>query len=80
MWAYVTDDAATAERRLESLARLLNRDPVALAGQVLIGPPDECAAKLRAYAAIGVHSVFIWPLAEPVAQLRTFARDVAPLV
>jgi alkanesulfonate monooxygenase SsuD/methylene tetrahydromethanopterin reductase-like flavin-dependent oxidoreductase (luciferase family) len=80
MWAYVTDDAATAERRLESLARLLNRDPVALAGQVLIGPPDECAAKLRAYAAIGVHSVFIWPIAEPVAQLRTFARDVAPLV
>jgi alkanesulfonate monooxygenase SsuD/methylene tetrahydromethanopterin reductase-like flavin-dependent oxidoreductase (luciferase family) len=80
MWTYIADDAATAERRLEGLANMLNRDPAALAGQVLIGPPAECAAKLRAYAAVGVHHVFIWPIAEPLSQLERVMNDVAPLL
>jgi alkanesulfonate monooxygenase SsuD/methylene tetrahydromethanopterin reductase-like flavin-dependent oxidoreductase (luciferase family) len=80
MWTYITDDAATAERRIDGLAKMLNRDPAALAGQVLIGPPAECAAKLRAYAAVGVHHVFVWPIAEPLSQLERVMNDVAPLL
>jgi alkanesulfonate monooxygenase SsuD/methylene tetrahydromethanopterin reductase-like flavin-dependent oxidoreductase (luciferase family) len=80
MWTYVTTDAATAKAKLDMLASLLNRDPAVVAGQVLIGPPDECAAKLRAYAQVGVERLFIWPLADANAQLETFMRDVAPLV
>ena len=80
MWTYVTSDAAKADAKLEALAAMLNRDPAALREQVLIGPPDQCAAKLRRYDEIGVDRVFIWPLADANAQLETFMRDVAPLV
>jgi alkanesulfonate monooxygenase SsuD/methylene tetrahydromethanopterin reductase-like flavin-dependent oxidoreductase (luciferase family) len=80
MWSFVTSDAAQAQRKLADLAAMLNRPVEAVAQQVLIGPPEECAAKLRAYAAIGVQTVFIWPLAEPVAQLQTFVRHVTALV
>ncbi|HEU0072765.1 MAG TPA: LLM class flavin-dependent oxidoreductase [Dehalococcoidia bacterium] len=80
MWTYVTPDAAKSASMLEMLATMLNREPAAVAGQVLIGPPAECAAKLRAYAEIGVERIFIWPLANPNAQLETFMQDVAPFV
>jgi alkanesulfonate monooxygenase SsuD/methylene tetrahydromethanopterin reductase-like flavin-dependent oxidoreductase (luciferase family) len=80
MWTFVAQDASRAQRKLADLAAMLNRPVEAIAQQVLIGPPEECAAKLRAYAAIGVQLAFIWPIAEPVAQLEAFAQDVAPLV
>ncbi len=48
MWTYVTPDAPKATAMLEMLATMLNREPAAVAEQVLIGPPDECAAKLVA--------------------------------
>ena len=79
-WTYVTDDRAVAEKTLHGLAGMLNRPPKALAEQVLVGPAEECARKLQAYAAIGVDRVFIWPLADNTAQLQAFATDVAPLV
>jgi alkanesulfonate monooxygenase SsuD/methylene tetrahydromethanopterin reductase-like flavin-dependent oxidoreductase (luciferase family) len=80
MWTYVTSDATKARSMLEMLAKMLNREPALVGEQVLIGPPDECAAKLRAYAATGVERVFVWPLADAEAQIETFMRDVAPLV
>ena len=80
MWMYITPDSATAAARLERLARMLNREPDVVGPQVLIGPPEECASKLRRYARIGVDRVFIWPIADANAQLETFMRDVAPLV
>ena len=80
MWTFVTSDASQAQRKLSDLAAMLNRPVEDVAQQVLIGPPDECAAKLRAYAAISVQTVFIWPIAEPLSQIETFARHVAPLV
>jgi alkanesulfonate monooxygenase SsuD/methylene tetrahydromethanopterin reductase-like flavin-dependent oxidoreductase (luciferase family) len=64
-------------RALERLAKLLNRSDEGLAEQVLIGGPEECAAKLRRYAETGVDRIFIWPIAEPVSQLETFMREVA---
>jgi len=80
MWTYVTSEAAKAASMIGMLATMLNRDAPSVAAQVLIGPPEECAAKLRAYAEIGVQRVFIWPLADPNTQLEIFTRDVSPSV
>jgi alkanesulfonate monooxygenase SsuD/methylene tetrahydromethanopterin reductase-like flavin-dependent oxidoreductase (luciferase family) len=80
MWTYVTPDAAKAASMLEMLATMLNRDAAAVAEQVLVGPAEECAAKLRRYAEIGVERVFIWPLADANAQIEAFMQGVAPLV
>jgi alkanesulfonate monooxygenase SsuD/methylene tetrahydromethanopterin reductase-like flavin-dependent oxidoreductase (luciferase family) len=80
MWTYITSDASKAQNKLEDLAKMLNRPPESVAPQVLIGPPEECAAKLRAYSAIGVQILFLWPIADPKSQLELFQRDVAPLV
>jgi alkanesulfonate monooxygenase SsuD/methylene tetrahydromethanopterin reductase-like flavin-dependent oxidoreductase (luciferase family) len=80
MWTYVTDDRAERERRLAALADLLNRPVESLPGQVMIGPPDECAAVLEAYAGAGIGQVFVWPLADHERQLERVMRDVAPLL
>jgi alkanesulfonate monooxygenase SsuD/methylene tetrahydromethanopterin reductase-like flavin-dependent oxidoreductase (luciferase family) len=77
MWTYVTKDRGKEETMLTDLAKMLNRPVGDIAAKVLIGPPDECAAKLSAYAAAGVDRVFIWPLADEVSQLQAFARNVA---
>jgi alkanesulfonate monooxygenase SsuD/methylene tetrahydromethanopterin reductase-like flavin-dependent oxidoreductase (luciferase family) len=59
---------------------MLNREPADVARQVLIGPPEECASKLRRYAEIGVERVSIWPVQDPIRQLETFAARVVPLL
>lgn len=78
MWTYLTDSEAESRTRLDALARMLGRDPVALADQVLIGPAEACAAKLARYADAGVDTVFIWPVADPITQLRRFGTSVIP--
>jgi alkanesulfonate monooxygenase SsuD/methylene tetrahydromethanopterin reductase-like flavin-dependent oxidoreductase (luciferase family) len=80
MWTYVTDDRPTREAHLSALGRMLNRPPEQLGQRVLVGPAQDCAATLRAYAEAGVDEVFIWPLADPHDQLERFMRDVVPLV
>nr|WP_281387104.1 LLM class flavin-dependent oxidoreductase [Jiangella mangrovi] len=77
-WTYLTDDGAEARTHLDALARMLGRDPVTLADQVLIGPAEECAAKLARYADAGVGQVFVWPVADPITQLRRFGTSVIP--
>ena len=79
-WTYVTDSRAEADARLGALASMLDRDPAVLAQQVLIGPPDHCAAILGPYAEVGVETVFIWPVGDPIGQLRRFMQQVAPLL
>jgi alkanesulfonate monooxygenase SsuD/methylene tetrahydromethanopterin reductase-like flavin-dependent oxidoreductase (luciferase family) len=80
MWSYVTSDPATRDRYLAALAKMLNRTVPSVAPQVLIGPPEECAAKLSSYARAGVDTLFIWPLSDETAQLDLLVREVAPLV
>ena len=81
MWTFVTEDAATAERILgDVLAPMLNRPLDALREQVLVGPAEECARKLRAYAEAGAQRVFIWPVADELDQLERFRSGVVPLV
>jgi alkanesulfonate monooxygenase SsuD/methylene tetrahydromethanopterin reductase-like flavin-dependent oxidoreductase (luciferase family) len=80
MWTYVTETGAERNAQLTKLSKLLNRPPGGLGDQVLIGPAEECARKLRAYADAGVDTVFIWPLADGTEQLERFMTRVAPLV
>jgi alkanesulfonate monooxygenase SsuD/methylene tetrahydromethanopterin reductase-like flavin-dependent oxidoreductase (luciferase family) len=80
MWTYVTEDAAERDEKLSMIAAMLNRPQETLATQVLVGPAEDCAAKLNAYAAAGVNEVFIWPLASEIAQLEHFMTSVAPNV
>jgi alkanesulfonate monooxygenase SsuD/methylene tetrahydromethanopterin reductase-like flavin-dependent oxidoreductase (luciferase family) len=78
MWTYLTNSAAEARTRVEDLAAMLGRDPAQLSEQVLVGDADVCVAKLRRYAEAGVDTAFIWPLGDPVAQLRRFGAEVVP--
>jgi alkanesulfonate monooxygenase SsuD/methylene tetrahydromethanopterin reductase-like flavin-dependent oxidoreductase (luciferase family) len=80
MWTYVTSDAATRDRYLGALAQMLNRPLQNIAQQVLIGPPEECAAKLSSYARAGVDTLFVWPLSDETTQLELLVREVAPLL
>jgi alkanesulfonate monooxygenase SsuD/methylene tetrahydromethanopterin reductase-like flavin-dependent oxidoreductase (luciferase family) len=80
MWTYVTDDRAEADAKLGVLASMLDRDPAVLARQVLIGSADHCAAILGSYADVGVETVFIWPVGDPVSQLQRLAEQVFPRV
>ena len=45
-----------------------------------VGPAEECAEKLRAYAEAGVLRVLIWPIAAPTRQLELFKTSVEPLL
>jgi alkanesulfonate monooxygenase SsuD/methylene tetrahydromethanopterin reductase-like flavin-dependent oxidoreductase (luciferase family) len=80
LWTFVTDDRRTAEAQLTSLAAMLARPVDQLVDRVLIGPADQCAAVLRAYADAGIDRVFIWPVADAEEQLARFMQDVVPLV
>ncbi len=80
MWMYVTEDRRTRETHLSALAQMLGRPAVELHGRVLVGPAEDCAATLRAYADAGIDHVFVWPVADAPEQLERFMRDVAPLV
>ncbi|WP_409331331.1 LLM class flavin-dependent oxidoreductase [Trujillonella humicola] len=79
MYLHVTEDAAQARAVLaDDLGPAFGRDPADLAGRVLVGTPDACAATLAAYADAGVQRVLLWPVRDPVGQLEVFAREVRP--
>jgi alkanesulfonate monooxygenase SsuD/methylene tetrahydromethanopterin reductase-like flavin-dependent oxidoreductase (luciferase family) len=80
MWTYVTEDDRERTRQLSALAHLLNRPSEVLAEQVLVGSPEDCAARLRAYEGAGIDNVFVWPLADAERQLERVMHDVVPLL
>jgi probable F420-dependent oxidoreductase len=81
MLTYITDDEAEANQLVrESMAPTLGRSAEELLARLLIGQPQECAAKIVAYAEAGVQRIFIWPVADPQRQLRLFAEKVMPLL
>ena len=81
-WMYVTEDAREADDVIRDvLAPMVKRDSGELRAAALpIGPAEVCAHRLGEYARAGVQRVFLWPLAEHVAQLELFMERVAPLV
>jgi alkanesulfonate monooxygenase SsuD/methylene tetrahydromethanopterin reductase-like flavin-dependent oxidoreductase (luciferase family) len=81
MWTWVAKDRAEGDRVLgEVLAPLLNRDPDDLRGRLCIGPAEECAALLSAYAAAGCQRVHLWPLGDERRQIELVASEVAPRI
>jgi alkanesulfonate monooxygenase SsuD/methylene tetrahydromethanopterin reductase-like flavin-dependent oxidoreductase (luciferase family) len=81
-WLYITDDRGRAERMLtDVLGPMLNRPVEALRSLSLpIGPVEVCAERLAAFANAGAQRIFVWPLADEVAQLEAFRERVAPLL
>jgi alkanesulfonate monooxygenase SsuD/methylene tetrahydromethanopterin reductase-like flavin-dependent oxidoreductase (luciferase family) len=80
MWTYVTEDRRACETHMSGIAHMLNRPVIELRGRVLVGPAEDCAATLRAYADAGIDHVFVWPVSDTHDQLERIMRDVAPLV
>jgi alkanesulfonate monooxygenase SsuD/methylene tetrahydromethanopterin reductase-like flavin-dependent oxidoreductase (luciferase family) len=81
MFTYITEDNFETERVLaETLATLLGRPVDHLRERLLVGSPEVCAKKLKAYEAVGVQRVFIWPIKNEIDQLRLFKQNVMPLV
>jgi alkanesulfonate monooxygenase SsuD/methylene tetrahydromethanopterin reductase-like flavin-dependent oxidoreductase (luciferase family) len=81
MWCYITDEHDDAERVLhERVIPTVHRPEEMLRERLPIGPPQLFADKLNAFAAAGVEEVFIWPVADEVAQLHRFWHEVRPLV
>jgi len=77
----VEDDATRARRVLEEwVAPTLGRAPEELGDRLLVAPAHECAERLSRYAEAGVQRVFLWPVGEPIEQLRLFGERVAPLL
>ena len=80
MILFVTEDGAEAERMVRDvLAPALNRPWEELKQRVMVGPAQECAEKLAAYADAGLQRLFLWPLADEVHQLELFRERVAPI-
>ncbi|MCH8225011.1 MAG: LLM class flavin-dependent oxidoreductase [Chloroflexi bacterium] len=80
MMLYITEDGAEAERMVRDvLAPALNRPWEELKQRVMVGPAQECAEKLAAYADAGLQRLFLWPLADEVHQLELFRERVAPI-
>jgi alkanesulfonate monooxygenase SsuD/methylene tetrahydromethanopterin reductase-like flavin-dependent oxidoreductase (luciferase family) len=82
MWLCVTRTQSDADRVLDGvLAPLLRRSPEAVRTLALpIGPPEQCAERIAAWAAAGARRIFLWPLRDDVRQLEAFHEEVLPLV
>jgi alkanesulfonate monooxygenase SsuD/methylene tetrahydromethanopterin reductase-like flavin-dependent oxidoreductase (luciferase family) len=77
----VEDDPASARRVLEEwVSPALGRDPDELGDRLLVTSAEACAERLAAYAATGVHRVFLWPVGDPIEQLERFGEQVVPLL
>ena len=82
MWLYLAESRADSERVLRDvLAPMLNRPVDELRELALpIGSAEECAERVSAYQDAGAERIFVWPLADDLAQLERFRAEVVPLV
>ena len=81
-WLHITEDKGEAERTLgDVLAPMLQRPAEALrSAPLLIGPAEQCAERLAALVDAGARRIFVWPLADELAQLERFRERVVPLL
>ena len=79
MWMYVTSDQQEADRLVHDvLAPVLGREPDVLSAQLPIGSPEHCVDLLRSYADVGAQQILLWPIKDPIDQLRAFDENVQP--
>jgi hypothetical protein len=73
----VTSDQEEADRLVHDvLAPVLGREPDALSAQLPIGTPEHCVGLLREYADVGAQQILLWPIKDPIDQLRAFDEHV----
>jgi alkanesulfonate monooxygenase SsuD/methylene tetrahydromethanopterin reductase-like flavin-dependent oxidoreductase (luciferase family) len=81
MWLYVAGNQREADRMLtEVLAPTLGKQAHELAARLPVGPPDHCIELLRRYATAGAQQILLWPIDDPINQLRKFDELVRPSV
>ena len=81
MWLYVAGNQREADRMLtEVLAPTLGKQAHELAARLPVGPPDHCIELLRSYATAGAQQILLWPIDDPINQLRKFDELVRPSV
>jgi probable F420-dependent oxidoreductase len=77
VYIHVDDDAARGRQRLEdALARHYGRG--GWSENIVVGPPEACAAGVRAVADAGAQLIMLNPLLDDAAQLERLAVDVIP--
>jgi alkanesulfonate monooxygenase SsuD/methylene tetrahydromethanopterin reductase-like flavin-dependent oxidoreductase (luciferase family) len=81
-WLYITESSERADRLLtDVLAPMLRRPVEALRALSLpIGPAELCAERLSHFSSSGAQRIFLWPLADELAQLELFREQVAPRI
>ena len=79
MWFYLTDDRDEADRVMrERIVPTIHRPEEVLRERLPVGPAEEFAEKLSAFAEAGVQRVFVWPVADEINQLERFWETVRP--
>ena len=79
IYLHVDDDAARGRRRLEdALTRHYGRG--GWSEHILAGPPEVCAAGIRAVADAGAQLIVLNPLVDDAHQLERLAAEVIPAV
>jgi probable F420-dependent oxidoreductase len=77
VYVHVDDDAARGRRRLsDALARHYGGGDWSEHG--VVGPPEACAAGLRAVADAGAEMILLNPLVDDAEQLERLAAEVIP--
>jgi probable F420-dependent oxidoreductase len=78
VYVHVEDDAARGRQRLEeALARHYGRG--GWSEHILAGPPEECAAGIRAVAEVGAELILLNPLVDDAQQLERLAEVISAL-
>jgi alkanesulfonate monooxygenase SsuD/methylene tetrahydromethanopterin reductase-like flavin-dependent oxidoreductase (luciferase family) len=77
VYVHVHDDAAAGHRLLEgALTRHYGHG--GWSDQILAGPPEQCAAGIRAVADSGAELILLNPLRDDLQQLERLAGEVIP--
>jgi alkanesulfonate monooxygenase SsuD/methylene tetrahydromethanopterin reductase-like flavin-dependent oxidoreductase (luciferase family) len=79
MWFHITESRGEADRVMrERIVPTIHRPEDVLRDRLPVGPAEQFAEKLAAFAAAGVQRVFVWPVADEARQLELFCETVLP--
>ena len=76
----VDDDPARARSRLEAHMRSMYGEAEDIDKRGVMGPPDECAARLLAFKEAGVDTIMVGVPSLSIAHLERIAHEVVPLL
>ena len=81
MFMYADSDSARARRLAGPIIENAARVPFdASSGHYLVGDYEECAEILGRWISAGAEQICLWPILDPVEQIRRFSEHVMPAV